>query len=64
MPRISGTHYRHAVTTCFDCGEKYRPHQIGGGRCPPCAAKLAERFTVYDREKRVGEIPANLKGRS
>jgi hypothetical protein len=30
------------------------------GRCRPCAVKLANQFVIYDRDKRIGSIPADL----
>jgi len=45
------------------CGNSYR-YQPGNDvipdRCPDCAAKLAAHFTVFDRDRGIGRLPANL----
>jgi hypothetical protein len=65
MPRIKGTNeYSASYSFCFDCGQK-RPRSLNGiGRCAECAAKLADQFTVYDRDKGLGSLPPNLRGKS
>jgi hypothetical protein len=65
MARLQGGEYSHGFSYCFDCHEKYRNNSFAGlGRCPVCAAKHSARFTVYDRDKGIGTLPANLRERA
>jgi hypothetical protein len=65
MPRVRGTdQFIGSSSTCFDCGEKFRMEYGRSSRCLECAAKISERFVVYDRDKGVGSLPANLKGKT
>jgi hypothetical protein len=64
MPRISAREYGNAYLICFDCGAKYRGNKFHSvGRCPECRATLSAQFLIYDRDKGVGALPSNLRGK-
>ena len=64
MARIQGEQYSHGFSYCSDCHDKYRDATFTGvGRCRECQAKFTEQFVIYDRDKKVGSLPPNLKGK-
>jgi hypothetical protein len=63
MPRMQLGEYSQGFSYCFECYGKYRGGFAASGRCTECAAKYAAQFTVYDRDKGIGTLPANLRDR-
>jgi hypothetical protein len=52
----------YRLTAICLCGVKFKyKHGIfTPERCPDCTAVHVDRFTVFERDRGVGELPANL----
>jgi len=49
------------MTVCA-CGAKfaYQPNGATPVWCPSCVQRWADRATIYDRDRKLGQLPANL----
>lgn len=50
---------------CLSCKAKYKmdKHYNQPDLCPDCFGKIVEKAVIYDRDRGIGQIPANLRGR-
>ena len=51
---------------CTDCDTPVQVRLDNGDAplyCPDCRAKWCERVVIYDRDRHIGQLPANLKER-
>ena len=53
--------YRRRMLCACGATFQYQPPAQAPSQCPTCASALAERFTVFDRDRGIGQLPSNLR---